>query len=182
MKYIVFLLVFWLFWPGSMFVFGIVFESRILPIWKHQSKAFIPGDFCIGIMFLGIKILRDNGYKPDDYPLNTFKILLIVATLIVTISIQDKDTQAYPPRAAKSPTKKLHDCVGYGLFPFFVVYSGWPIVFLKTPYVLIFWGALAAFITFVAWDNKRGFTKEDIRYRHPDDWKPIWVTKKLKHY
>ncbi len=182
MQYVLFLLVFWLFWPGIMFVFGIIFESRILPFWKHQSKAFIPGDFCIGVMFLGIKVLWDKGYRPEDYSIGVSKILLIIAIFMVVLSVRDNDIQSYPPRSAKSPTKKLHDYVGYGLFPCLIVYFGWPIIFLETPYVLIFWGALVVFIAFVAWDFKRGFTKEDVQYRHPDDWRPIWKTKKLRRY
>ena len=180
MKYVVFLLVFWLFWPGSMFVFGIVFESRILPIWKHQSKAFIPGDFCVGIMFLGIKILRDGGYNKND-SLSAFTALLTVLAYLAAIIVQSKDTKPYKRCAIRSPTKILNDST-YFLFPFLIIHFGWPVIIAKTPYVAVFWGAVAAFIAAAIWDAKRGFAEEDVYYRHPDDWKPIWKTKKLKKY
>ncbi len=180
MQYVLFLLVFWLFWPGSMFIVGLIFESRILPFWKHQSRAFIPGDFCVGVMFLGIKILRDHGYNEND-PLSAFTILLIVLAYSAAVVVQDKDIKPYKLRATRSPTKILNDST-YFLFPFLILYSGWPIIVAKTPYVSIFWGAVAAFAAAAVWDAKRGFTEEDVRLRHPDDWQPIWKTKKIRRY
>lgn len=37
----------WACWPGLMFLFGIIFESRFLTLGRRQSRAFIPGDFAL---------------------------------------------------------------------------------------------------------------------------------------
>ena len=178
-------LIFWLFWPGLMYIVGAIGESRLVPIIKHQSKAFMPGDFSLGVMavaFLGLHIdtcVDPNwwGYMPSVWAI-VFAIMWLVAYFV-----RRGDVAYYPYRAGVSPTKITHDVIGYWLIPSLLICLGVPELINEItagnllaywPNWLVFLLAMAFYVACVIYDTKQDYTPEDTRARHPEDWQPIW--------
>lgn len=180
----VLVLVSWLVWPGLMFAVGLVFESRVVPIGKGQSKMFFPGDLAIGIILVGIISMYDKTgtYIPMvDSPY--WWIVVVVVMAVVAIRARKGDAISYPPRAARSPTKITHDVMGYFLSPVLMIGLGIPQlgmleeegVFAATR---LGWLAVAMgvvlYLFCTALDLITFYDSNDIASRHPEDWVPIW--------
>lgn len=178
------LLVSWLIWPGLMFLVGAIFESRLIPIGRGQSWAFIPGDFSLGVMATALLVMYTDTGK--DIPLvgsACWWIPVIVVLGVIAVFWHRNDVSYYPPRAGRSPTKILHNFVGYFLFPVILVGLGVPQIveaFVSGMSLsilrcwLIFVAALAFYLVCVLHDTFSAPTAKDIYRRHPDDWRPIW--------
>lgn len=172
------LFVWWLLWPGLMFVVGLIGESRLVPIGKSQSKAFWPGDFAFGVAFVALVGLHAKpsaswGYSP------LFWVPLALAMFFVFLFVRKGDIANYPKRSGNSPTKLTHDIVGYFIIPTVLLGLGLPKLLSRHPFTdwqnwLVFLGAIAFYIFCVAYDAKKGFTPECVIARHPPDWRPIW--------
>ncbi len=108
-------------------------------------------------------------------------VAIYVTVFYVFIKIAIADRKNYPSRAANSPTKIYHDVMGFILFPllmtpqcvFYVISHiennvgiTWSLLWVFIP--------LALYISCVVYDMHKGFTAQDIKARHPEDWKPIW--------
>ncbi len=180
------LLLFWVIWPGLMFLVGLIFESRLIPVGKSQSKAFFPGDFAIGAMAVALINLNINAKSPDwwgyDY---AFWLFIIIATGLVVVPVIKTDIECYETRAAISPTKILHNTVGYWLSPAILICLGMPHIVdgifcgapIHWPSILEFVIALLFYIFCVVVDGNSGASEEDIKARHPSDWRPFWQKK-----
>lgn len=186
----------WLLWPGLMFLVGVIGESRLVPVWKHQSKAFIPGELLIGVALvalLGMHAERADGYY---YSAAYWLYEVMVFVWLYCFVIRKKVRQNYPARSAISPTKITHDVVGFILIPTALCNLWlpklfdwpslgdldlpkllvWPPLYSNKENWIIFLVAMAGYILCIVADIKIGYTEEDIQARHPSDWKPIWVT------
>lgn len=181
----------WMFWPDLMFVVGIVFESRIVPIFEHQSLIFMPGDLMLGVMFVAMIGICAYTEIPDDWKGSTLArwwwVCVICLGIVWAIWTRGSDVVNYPRASAMSPTKIAHDVIGYLVTPITLVGLGVPHAFFAVTrgskrgsevrlwhcwVVLIV--AFYLFIGCVIADWIRGCSAEDILARHPADWKPIW--------
>ena len=177
----------WAIWPGSFFLVALICESRIPPLWKHQSKAFFPGDLTLPVMWVAMFRLSLNRHLligPLASIVSLVALFIIEAGIFCVVTkVVAKDRSNYPERSANSPTKIYHDLVGYYVFPmsiapFFVFYVtshienrvgvSWSILWVILPLVF--------YILCVIYDMRKGASAEDIGARHPSDWKPIWET------
>ncbi|MBQ3413651.1 hypothetical protein IJH33_02260 [Candidatus Saccharibacteria bacterium] len=179
------LLLLWLIWPGLMFVVGAIWESRLVPIWQFQSKAFIPGDFALvyavmklAEMYLATLYLHTWGKRPIWWA-----VACLVATIIAG-HLQGNDAKNYPPRARYSPTKLTHDFIGYFLITFLVIAMLVPQIWLMCTSPNIVTGVtsqwrpmISGFVIYavcVAYDFSAPPTDLEIALRHPADWHPLW--------
>ena len=178
--------VLWSFWPGAMLLAGPIFESRIVPIGKHQSKAFMPGDLTLSIMFVSLLNIHERTYQDKNWwgysPILYTGVFAIMA--LVALILRANDVANYPnKRSAMSPTKIMHDVVGYYFIPAVLAALGLPqlidciicgdIAQNLTSW-LVFGTALFLYTACVIYDAIRPATAEDIKLRHPPNWKPIW--------
>ena len=129
----------WLFWPGTMFLVGRILEGRTVPIWKHQSKLFFPGDLAFGIIvvaFIGIyaKIVQRTGTIMLSKAANTAWIWVaaLAISFVVYFVLHNNEKDCYEARALCSPTKITHDIVGYVFIP-------WVLLSLLTITVNVTW-------------------------------------------
>ena len=189
-------------WPGTMFLVGIIFESRLLPLGKPQSRAFIPGDFTLApamLAFLrmyeatGVLILA--GKKAWWW--GVAGVMLLIAFFLrrgdcrnYKECFSDEQDEAKRERQWRrliwSPTKVWHDLCGYFLIPTLLVGLGVPqlLAALKIPGVFaVTWTywipaaiCLAFYIACVRWDGKRPEPDAmTMLARHTPDWAPIWT-------
>ena len=188
---IILLLGFWLFWPGTFFLVGYIGESRIIPIGRGQSVTFFPGDLSLGVVATAFIGIAANVQLPWDWPKGELWLIicLAIAAIIVTLMRLRFDAPNYPPRAAKSPTKWVHDLIGYGFFPFFYLWLGlpqmlyalsdhssfranwacWLVIFLA---IFFFIGCIIA--DFALNHSISAVGDDALAMRHPSDWRPIW--------
>lgn len=173
---------FWLIWPGLMFLVGLVGESRLVPVWKHQSKVFIPGE-----LFFGVAVVAEVGMHKIEMafsqPIHVFIWVIIAIEVIFQLfpALRERDVVNYPPRSIMSPTKITHDIVGYILIPIAMIGLGVPyipLIFVRDNWMnwIVFLVSMVGYFVCVAIDCKNGFTLEDTQARHPSDWRPIWET------
>ncbi len=122
----------WLIWPGSMFLVGWIGESRLVPIRRHQSKAFLPGDFAFGVMAIafieiyntivpqtGTELLKDHANSAFLWG------VVLFFTTGIGIHLRLREEESYDPRAWNGPTKITHDIVGYFMIPTILVGLLW---------------------------------------------------------
>lgn len=176
----------WIIWPGLMFAVGVIFESREVPLIKHQSKAFFPGDLTLGVML--VAFIGMYSHTGIDIPLVRSSLWWpIVAAVMVVVGwkIHLKDAANYPLRAAYSPTKIAHDVMGYFIIPTVLIGLGVPQIALLADKGMreanrMGWLAVAIaitlYLTCVALDVITYYDTDDIHARHPEDWQPIWKT------
>lgn len=105
--------------PVTMFIIGILAEKRILPIGKGQSRAFIPGDFCLGpIMGLAvaqIPLLPKSGFWQSWFWPVAVVVVAIVAIVFQRLVGDAPNYKVSEGATANSPTKWYHDIVLYGI-------------------------------------------------------------------
>lgn len=201
------ILAIWLVWPGSMFLVGWIGESRLTPIWKHQSKAFLPGDLTFGVIviaFIGLyaKIVPRTGTTILSNAINTGWIwsLAFAISLAICFALRDSEKNTYEVRALHSPTKILHDIMGYTFIPlvllsllaitakvilryYQIAQKNLPMAADKNlevllqlcwPYFAVMVLAIAVYIGCLIYDKLHPATSMDVFLRHPTDWKPLW--------
>lgn len=178
----------WLIWPGLMFLVGFIGESRLVPIVKHQSRAFLPGDLAFVPMLMALLGLQNRtidlgsfwGYNP------VFIIAVYAIMIPVALWMRHNDVKNYPKRSGLSPTKITHDFCGYYLIFATLIVMGIPqlidCIITKDTAHFAEWATfglgLAYYIVCVIVDAKNGWTIDDVKARHPEDWAPIWARKK----
>ena len=123
--------------PIMMFLIGIIFEKRILPIGKGQSWAFWPGDLALGpilaLIVSQISLLPHRGWWRGWLWL-TLVIIGAVAAIVFMRVIGDAPAYRGSEGAtANSPTKWYHDIVLYGIFGTLIVVPGIPVL-IATPW------------------------------------------------
>ena len=180
----------WIIWPGLMFVVGAIFESRIVPIGKSQSKMFFPGDLAIGIMFVAFISMYDKtGARIPMVDSPYWWLPLATVLAVVALRVRRSDVLNYPLRAGKSPTKITHDIMGYFLSPLVLIGLGIPQlgmleeegIFAATR---MGWFAVAMsavlYLFCTALDAITFYDSSDIASRHPEDWVPIWRNRRRR--
>ena len=178
-KYILVLLT-WIFWPGLMFIVGLIGESRLVPVGRLQSRAFLPGDLAFGVIFVALIGL----YEPGENINAKLFVFLLLPILLIAWELRENDVKSYPPRARISPTKITHDFIGYFLIPLTLCNLGLTKIvrfitdkesFSGTyPHWTIVVSGLLFYIICVVIDSEHPATLAMINARHPADWKPIW--------
>ena len=169
-------------WPGGFFVIGIVFESRLIPLWKGQSKAFFPGDLALIVALVTIIGLDVKVPRWAETPL--WGYFTMITVLMIAIIIRRNDISNYPARAGRSPTKIVHDIVGYFYIPWLMSMIGIPKLIESPPWNkptvgwVVFWLALLFYFGCVFYDVANPATPADIKIRHPENWQPLWRTSK----
>ena len=110
---ILFVISFCAIWYGAMILIGLVFESRLVPMGKLQSKAYFPGDIAVGTMILAIyREYYEFGYKvPTYWP--AVVIPVTIGLFLFNYWLLKGDWACYERRASHSPTKVWHDFVGF---------------------------------------------------------------------
>ncbi|MBQ3292727.1 hypothetical protein IJG93_00240 [Candidatus Saccharibacteria bacterium] len=185
-NWLILLLLSWLIWPGMMLLVGIIFESRLVPVWKHQAKAFLPGDLAFGVIFVSlVSMYAKSGLDFPMYNIWFGWLVLTVLDLAVFLPIRKIDVANYPPRARRSPTKMVHDLIGYFFIPILLAYFGLMQVLIQSSFIkrlfLMEWLCIGAgglfYLACLIADLTAGCTAEDVELRHPEDWKPIWISK-----
>jgi hypothetical protein len=189
--------------PGTMFVLGLVGESRLLP-WTadKQFLSFFPGDIFLGMAVAGMLVLAQR--LPSGsywYSSRTWHLLVLIGALVVAFLItrgEYNDPNGYGHRAVLSPTKLYHNGVLYGLYGYVIVVVlaalvggllvnwSWESFGLLVACLLpmLLWASCLvleqndAFLEKYAATN--GQTAQDVKTRrvenaHVNDWEPIWA-------
>lgn len=181
--------------PYAMYLVAYVFESRKpgsspgqIPVWVYQSRALMPGDFGLALFTTGGLSLYVEG---DLYDWSTgWWWLWLVGPLLslITLYVGRRVLYSagdYSPRAWRSPSKRYHDYVMYGLFPLAVVWwviPGYAAGFLDqdgaiglAPAVGV--AGLSVWVFGIYLDAHYGEVPNE--RQHPSQWQPIWVTRRL---
>lgn len=191
LEFLIGLLISWLIWPGLMFVTALIGESRILPLWKNQSKAFIPGNMALSAIMLNCYAFRQSDYALDPenfwykFTSTPWGIVIIgVLVLCIGTNLNLNDYRSYPARAANSPTKWVHDVVEYYVL-LFLIFWFVPATWFTNDFNMYGFAnimLLGFYFIMTIIDALSGFNDEVIYARYPYDWQPIWKTGKIIRY
>ena len=176
---------FWAFWPGLFFINALIFESRIPPVGKYQSKIFFPGDFALGmgvIAFVSMWAKNPQAYDGVYKPI--YWIMTALICLGLALLLRHNDVIHCPRGQWYTPTKLTHDCCGYFILPWLLISLGVPqlIWAIKEGFCfskcstewIVFLCCTAFFVAMMIYDGMHPATKEIALKRHPIDYKPIW--------
>ncbi|MBO7560584.1 hypothetical protein J6T21_00900 [Candidatus Saccharibacteria bacterium] len=183
---VILVVIYYAFWPGLMFINGWVFESRLVPFWKGQSKAFLPGDFSLGIAAVAfISMYVKNPCYGRVYSIWYWFATAAICAVLASIW-RHVDISNCPRDIWYTPTKLTHDICGYFICMWILVSLGVPQLiwaigngfnFGKCSTEWIVFAACVAF--YLAWgiyDLTHPATPEEVAMRHPGkgQYKPIW--------
>lgn len=173
-RFLVALFAAWALTPVWFIVVGIICESRVVPLWRNQSRAFMPGDLALGVTFATGWYLHPR-FDP------TLLVIGLVAGVVLLCLMRRKfdGTNNYPLPTLRSPTKVYHD---------YVLYIGYvaALVSVAVPGILMSsWSdamplKVIGLIAFVVWLSglvADGLDPDMPRKRklmHVSDWRPIW--------
>lgn len=161
--------------PYAMYAVAYVFESRVpgrdVPVWRGQSKAFVPGDLALSLFMAA----PGKSVRPVSFRRHVVGVVVGVAALIAVRRLTYKPTD-YTPEAWRSPSKLYHDVAICMLF-------GWLGVTRVTPFYLSDWSqatarkilgllGLAVWMGGLVWDE----THDEVpnSRQHPTHYRPIW--------
>lgn len=163
----------------AMYLVAFLFESRVpfrdIPVWKDQSRAFLPGDFCLAFtMAVGA-----YSYPADITSwamLAFFAVGLIVGIVVYIVARRYVSTDNdYSKEAWNSPSKKYHDRVMYFFFAGILIAIGIPGYFVS-PYAPEKWLGLVGLTIWASlnlWDYTHKIDPRKQR-QHPNVYWPIW--------
>jgi hypothetical protein len=173
----------WLATPTMFILIGLVFEGRLVPLWRHQARSFIPGDFLLGVTLATgwyLYPLVVSGSIWHDTRL--WALALAVGVVLAYVWHTKIEAPNYEPHALKSPTKLYHDFGLYGVFGPLLFMIAVPAVFF-TPGDVVTWPIkLVALLSFLGWVgclvyDAMHLSPEDARQMHPGNWRhPEWIT------
>lgn len=185
------LALYWLFWPGTMFVVAAVFESRKVHLGKGQSRMFMPGDFMLGIAVVTfIRLHADNPVRFEHIDVygGAYWLLTGIVFAVLAFVIHQIDIARYPVGSKYSPTKIAHDVCGYFISFWLIAGLGLPQIIFTIQHPETFkpnldlWGvfffAAGFFILMTIYDLTHPATQADLLLMHPDKFEPIWKTRK----
>lgn len=145
------LLIGWIFTPIMMFIIGIVSEHRILPFWRGQSRAFIPGDFLLGTALAAavyqIPSLPADGWWIEEWYPIAVAIFAFLGFLTMRLVIDAPGYDKVPGASKNCPTKWFHDIAGYFVYGTIVVTVVVPTIF-NTPFS---WANVIEIISLAIW-------------------------------
>lgn len=167
--------------PGGMFLIGLIFEGRIIPINpKKQFLSFMPGDlflsaFCALLLWMPIKVeIPRTWYGSRRWQLIVLLICMSGAVIVHFIF----ESRVYQPRSLNSPTKLYHDLVLYGLFNYVMWGAGLPKLLSGNLFGirLLIFIPLACWLILAVSDSTLGRAIDEKReYAHPSDWRFPWL-------
>ncbi len=172
----------WLATPIMFVVIGLLLESRLVPLWRHQARSFIPGDFLLGVTmatgwYLYPRVANDGIWSSVWLWGAAFAVGIVLAY----VWHEKIEAPNYEPRALKSPTKLYHDFGLYGVYGPLLFMIAVPAVFY-TPWDVASWPVkIVALLPFVGWVaclvyDAKHLTPDDARQMHPGNWRaPDWV-------
>ena len=177
---ILFIIIFWICWYGSMFLIGYFLESRVVPLGKHQSRSYFPGNMVLPIMMVGIyrEYERTDLTFPGWVLTPIFTIAVAIICFVIASLWLKKDHQRYSPRALASPTKRWYDTVAYFIcFPL-IVEGALPLVigvvsggFVPTTRgFALFLYSIAFIAVMFSLDDLYPANASDLNARHPENW------------
>ncbi len=130
---------FWALWtlisglPYGMYVIAYVMESRRpgngpddVPVWRDQSKAFLPGDLGLSLLLAVSMYLQVGKGTPWWMGWVGIAVGVLVYKLARRFTYTPND---YTPQAWRSPSKKWHDMVMYIVFVALLVWFAVPAYF-----------------------------------------------------
>lgn len=171
--------------PYAMYPVAYLGESRRpgrgpndVPVWRDQSRAFMPGDFGLALMVTCCLQLRSR--LAADWAISLwFKGLVLLVAVGIFLAAR---TYLYTPKhysrsAWNSPSKRYHDFVMFLLFGSVALYVCLPV------YLTISWQSywsvhllglfgLALWVTGNVYDFTHNETPS--ARQHPAAWTPIW--------
>ena len=171
------LLAAWFLTPVLFILVAFVFESRVPPLWKFQSRAFMPGDIFLGVTFACGWYLYADVTEGSIWRSPVFVVACLVASSLVYLAARCWfDAPRYEGIGdAYSPTKYYHDVVlyiGYGGGLFIVCLPA-----LMSPawsnITTLMVGSLAVWVCGLVYDGLH-LTAEDSSKMHPCGTKPLW--------
>ncbi|MBC7943462.1 hypothetical protein H7X68_03120 [Candidatus Saccharibacteria bacterium] len=167
----------------AMYIVAYVFESRLpgrdVPVWRGQSKAFMPGDFGLSLL-VAVGVFYYGDVTADWTGSNWFKMLSIVVGVVTfLVSRQFLYTQRdYSWQAWCSPSKRYHDFVMFLLFCAVALYICLP-SYLLTSWTETVLSKLLGLLGLAIWvvGNVYDFTHGEVPNdrQHPSVYQPIWV-------
>lgn len=163
-----------------MYVVAFVFESRTpsftkfdenhTPVWRKQSKAFLPGDFGLALF-----IAAATPKWPTSYWSVAVGLLVCVAAFVGLRFVTYKPSD-YTKSAWNSPSKRYHDYVISSVFAFTAVTWWWPINLLQESTSQ--WQIMAAAVGFAVWLAGLAidgvFKQVPNKYQHPSVYSARW--------
>lgn len=171
--------------PYAMYLVAFVFESRKpgrgpndVPVWKDQSRAFLPGDF--GLTLAVTSIIHINGQRPEWsqqlwWNFASMSLAFFVFWMGVRVLYSKGD---YTPEQWRSPSKLWHDIVMFFMFTWFVAFYILPklLVSYSLPQNPLLIALVAiGMLVWVAGCIYDAVVKQVPNARqHPSEWKPIW--------
>jgi len=171
--------------PYAMYLIAWLFESRKpgngpndIPVWRDQSKAFLPGDFGLALVAAsGIMLAREGlpGWATSWWWLSVSVLVGLVVFWVgrrVLYSVDD-----YTPEAWRSPSKRWHDFVMF--FGFTVAMAAFILpAFIAhgseldgEPASVAMLGGLL-WVLGIAWDTV--IEQVPNKRQHPSVYKPLW--------
>jgi len=171
--------------PYALFVVAYIGESRRpgnnpddVPVWRDQSRAFLPGDFGLALMFTCC--LQYRGDVTARWAVSTWLGLSALCIGIATFLFARLflyTTANYSKAAWNSPSKRYHDFVMYLLFGAAAIYVCIPVYFASQwqSSVLVKLLGLFGLAVWVV-GNIYDFTHSETpnRRQHPHEYQPIW--------
>lgn len=133
-RFLVTLGVAWTITPLLFILIGVLFESRLVPLGRNQSRAFMPGDLALGVVlasgwYLFPQVSVTSVWRADPLML---AISLVAGGLLCWAMRKRFDGPAYHPRALRSPTKVYHDFVLYIFYAAALIYVCVPSILTET--------------------------------------------------
>ena len=171
--------------PYGMYLVAYLFESRRpgngpndIPIWKGQSRAFLPGDFGLALFVTAWLQYRPGLLTTDLQRVGVSFVSTIIAVLVYTLARKYGYKESdYTPEAWRSPTKVYHDAVMFGGFTLVAAFICLPVLFLAdwSTAGLVLWLGLFGLAVW-GLGNLYDFTHSETPNdrQHPSVWKPIW--------
>lgn len=173
----------------GMYIVAWLLESRRpgrdTPIWRGQSKAYMPGDFGLALM-VAVAICQRSIVALPNWSNSTY---FLVMSVVIGFGIFyfarkflyrfEKD---YSQKSWHSPSKIYHDFVMYLGYGSLAAYTCLPYYFLSSPMItvekIIGLFGLGIWVVGNVWD----FTHNEIpnNKQHPEEYSPIWVSKRNK--
>lgn len=171
----------------AMYLVAYVLESRVpgkdAPIWRYQSKAYVPGDFGLSLMVAVGLYIRTSSATVEWADSRWYLGLCCVIGLLVynfarKFLFTDKD---YTWGAWRSPSKRYHDKVMFFGFCSAALYICLPAYFFTETVLTVKLIGLFGLLIWIGGNVYDAVTKETPnQYQHPSVYLPIWKTKAKK--
>lgn len=172
--------------PYGMYLVAYIFEGRRIgrgldnvPLWRDQSKAFMPGDIGLAL-FLAVGAYYANlGVNPGWSSARWYLAVCVGFSVIVFVSARVffYRPEDYTPTAWGSPSKVYHDYVMYGFFTFLLAYVAVPVYFATqwhADVVCRLLGLLGLSIWILGMVYDLVYDEVPNQRQHPTRYQPIW--------